>query len=55
MSDTAKEFRRIEHSGNEREDADKQAERDAKIAASLAKLQRRGEELAKKLQAAGVD
>ena len=55
MSDTAKEFRRIEHSGNEREDADKQAERDAKIAASLAKLQRRSEELTKKLQAAGVD
>jgi hypothetical protein len=30
MSDTAEEFRRIKRSGNEREDADKQAERDAK-------------------------
>ena len=35
--------------------ADKQAERDAKIAASLAKLQRRSEELTNKLQAAGVE
>ena len=35
--------------------ADEQAERDAKIAASQAKLQRRSEELTKKLQTAGVE
>ena len=55
MTDTVEEFRLIQHSGNEREEAEKQAERDAKIAASQAKLQRRGEELGKKLQAAGVE
>ena len=35
--------------------ADEQAERDAKIAASQAKLQRRSDELGKKLQTAGVE